>query len=76
VRQGMPELPELHEALFRIVQELQPCTVREVVARLKEEHGIELEQEAVRAILEEMRMAYPRRTVHAGPDRWGAVEVS
>ena len=30
---------------------------------------------AVRGILEDMRTSYPRRTIHAGPDRWGALEM-
>lgn len=70
----MTDTPELREALWEIVQDLQPCTLREVVARLAE-RGIEMAPETVQAILEEMRTSYPRRTTHAGPDRWGALEL-
>ena len=71
----MPDTPELRDALFAIVQQMQPCTLREVVALLAQDHGIQMEPEQVRAVLEEMRTCYPRRTIHAGPDRWGALEL-
>mgnify|MGYP001051201350 CR=1 FL=1 len=63
------------EMLLDLVQELQPVSAEQVRQALAERTGEPVELAAVVRYLEFLRSGFPRKTAHAGPERWIVVEL-
>ena len=71
----LPLNDENTQRLFAIVEALQPVTTRGVQEDLERRHGLQVETAELVRYLEWLRSGFPRRLVHAGPERWAVIEL-